>query len=724
VIFYKSGDQHPRSVQPEQAAGGTEMTNGVRTDTVPAGESRSPALRSLAAGGAGAEGFGSRVLIVALLVCVGYYLGSMLGFALTFHPRPISTLWPPNSLLLAALLLTPTRWWPVLILAAFPAHLAAQVQSGVPIAMVLGWFVSNCSEALIGATCLRRLIVGPLQFDSFRHVGMFLACGVLVGPVLSSFLDAGLVKLIGWGEGGYWQLWRMRFLSNAVAALTLAPLVVTWTQVGLRSLRTAFTWRIVEPGLLFLGLLAASVYVFAQTAADPATTPALFYVPLPFLLWAALRLGPQGSSAALLAVVIPAIWGAVHGVGPFVTGHPEADALAVQFFLIAVAVPVLLLSAVVEERRKAREALEASEKRSVQIFRSSPYPIAIVRRTDNTILDVNDRWESMFGIPRAQAIGRTSSELHIYVHDSDRRAFFDLLSAHGGARDMEADLCDSAGRVRRAVLSADIVTIGGVPCIITITRDITEQKRTEREAEEQRRQLTHLTRVAMLGELSGALAHELNQPLTAILSNAQAAQHLLAAEQVDTGELREILRDIAGEDRRAGEIIRRLRALFKNEATHFQALDVNDLVKDTLYLARGDLVTRSIDAVTHLAPGLPPVHGDRIQLQQVLLNLTMNACEAMSAGDPNGSTLTIRTQLAADGSVQLSVADCGPGIPAERLDKVFEAFFTTKRHGLGLGLSISGSIVGAHGGRLWAENNPDRGATFHVVLPAIAGVRP
>jgi C4-dicarboxylate-specific signal transduction histidine kinase len=271
------------------------------------------------------------------------------------------------------------------------------------------------------------------------------------------------------------------------------------------------------------------------------------------------------------------------------------------------------------------------------------------------------------------------------------------------------------------VLSADTVTIGGVPCIITITRDVTEQKRAEREAQEQRQQITHLTRVAMLGELSGALAHELNQPLTAILSNAQAAQHLLASNQIDTGELREILRDIATEDRRAGEIIRRLHALFKNEETHFQPLDVNDLVNDVLHLAHGDLVTRSIDAVAHLEPGLPQTRGDRVQLQQVLLNLAVNACEAMSTGDPPGHTLTIRTQRAADGGVQLSVSDDGPGIPAASLDKLFQPFFTTKRQGLGLGLSISRSIISAHRGRLWAENNPDRGATFHVVLPVVAG---
>jgi len=688
------------------------MDDAAHTDIRAAGESRLPVPGSRTGAGAAHFAVESRVLVSAALVCIAYYLGSRLGFALTFHPRPISTLWPPNSLLLAALLLTPARSWWLLLLAALPAHLAAQLQSGVPPAMVLGWFVSNCSEALIGALCVRRFVSGPLRFDSFRHVGVFLISGVLVGPLLSSFLDTGFVKLIGWGEGSYWQLWRMRFLSNSLAALTLVPLIVTWAQEALTSLRTVSAGRVAESGLLLLGLLATSILVFAQKGADAATTPALFYAPLPFLLWAAVRLGPRGTSAALFVVVMLAIWGAIHGQGPFVTSSPEENARAVQLFLIAVAVPLLLLAAVVEERGKAREALEQSEKRSAQVFRSSPYPIAIVRQSDQTIVDVNDRWEAMFGIARAEAIGRTTVDLHIYMNDADRRAFLDALSTHGVVWDKEADVRDSAGRVRHAVLSADSAVIGGVPCIITVVRDITQQRRAEREAEEQRQQLAHLNRVAMLGELSGALAHELNQPLTAILSNAQAAQHLLASDNVDLAELREILRDIADEDRRAGAVIGRLHALFKKGETHFQALDVNELVHDVLHLARGDLASRSIDSVMYLPTDLPQVRGDRIQLQQVLLNLVMNGCEAMSASEPDARTLTIRTQRAADGGVQVSVSDNGPGVPAE-------PFFTTKQQGLGLGLSISRSIVSAHGGGLWAENNPDRGATFHVVLPAL-----
>jgi PAS domain S-box-containing protein len=697
------------------------MSDGSKTHAVAIADGLTASASEMSAGGR-LPAVSSRALLAALVVMGGYYLGAKIGLALTYHPHPISTLWPPNALLLAALLLTPTRWWWLLVLAAFPAHLAAELQSGVPMAMVLGWFVSNCSEALIGAACLRRLVPGPVRFDTIRDVGVFLVFGGFVAPLLSTFLDAGIVKLVGWGEGGYWHLWRMRFFSNILAALTVVPLVVTWFTVGLASLRRMSFWRFMECGLLFLGLLAVGIVVFEQQNAGPMTAPALFYAPLPFLLWAAVRFGPAGTSAALAVVVMLAIWGAIHGQGPFVTSSPEDNARAVQLFLIAVAIPLLLLAAVIEEHGKAREDLELSERRSAQTFRSSPYPLAIVRQSDHSIVDVNDRWEAMYGIPRAEAVGRTTAELQIYVTDNDRCAFLEALAAYGTVRDKEADMRDRAGRVHQAVLSADAVTIGGVPCIITITRDITEQRRAERAWEEQRQQLTHLNRVAMLGELSGALAHELNQPLTAILSNAQAAQHLLAADRIDLGELREILRDIAEEDRRAGAVIHRLHALFKNGETHFQRLDANDLVNDVLHLARGDLITRGIGSVAHLSTGLPPVRGDRVQLQQVLLNLVMNACDAMSAGDSADRMLIIRTQAQADANVRLEVSDSGPGIPGERLDKLFDPFFTTKQKGLGLGLSISHSIVTAHSGRLWAQNNADRGATFCVVLPVFAGL--
>jgi C4-dicarboxylate-specific signal transduction histidine kinase len=250
---------------------------------------------------------------------------------------------------------------------------------------------------------------------------------------------------------------------------------------------------------------------------------------------------------------------------------------------------------------------------------------------------------------------------------------------------------------------------------------LAERRRVELETRGQRQQLAHLSRVSLLGGLSGALAHELNQPLTAILSNAQAAEHKLAAGGLERAELAEILRDIVDADRRASDVIRKLRVLFKNGDAQLQDLDVNDVVREVLDLAHGDLTTRHVTIVQRADARLPKARADRIQLQQVLLNLVVNACEAMSVDDLHERVLRVETRPGARDGVQISVIDSGPGFAASA-ETLFEPFYTTKPHGLGLGLSISRSIITAHGGRLWGDGAPGRGAAFHVhLLAALPG---
>ena len=280
-----------------------------------------------------------------------------------------------------------------------------------------------------------------------------------------------------------------------------------------------------------------------------------------------------------------------------------------------------------------------------------------------------------------------------------------------------------------------------------VSLDITRRKTAEIEAAQHRAELAHLTRVTTLSELSGSLAHELNQPLAIILSNAQAAQRLLAQSPPDVAEVNDILADIVGEDRRAGEVIQRLRALLKRGETASLPVALNEVVADVLRLIQGDLITRGV-AVTHsLAEGLPEVKGDRVQLQQVLLNLILNAADAMVANAPRTRRLHIST-VRHGNCVRVSVRDEGSGLSTDA-EKVFQPFFTTKPQGLGLGLSICRAIINAHGGRLWPEanafspapsstplspnqlgeggrfgggsrpNSTGRGTTFHFELPEI-----
>jgi signal transduction histidine kinase len=224
--------------------------------------------------------------------------------------------------------------------------------------------------------------------------------------------------------------------------------------------------------------------------------------------------------------------------------------------------------------------------------------------------------------------------------------------------------------------------------------------------------------VTALGELSSSLAHELTHPLTAILSNAQAAQRFLARDDVDLDEIREILNDIATEDQRAGEVIHRLRLLLKKgePPKHCDDVDLNEVVRDVLKLMRNDLINQNVTVDTDLAQNLPAVTGDRVELQQVLLNLVLNACEAMADCGSSEPQLLIASKLEKS-AVQVSVTDRGGGIPEKKIEQVFERFFTTKKEGMGLGLSICRTIVNAHRGEIWVTNNGEGGATFHFSLP-------
>jgi len=216
------------------------------------------------------------------------------------------------------------------------------------------------------------------------------------------------------------------------------------------------------------------------------------------------------------------------------------------------------------------------------------------------------------------------------------------------------------------------------------------------------------------------LAHEVNQPLMAILSNAQAALRFLARDPGNSDRIRHILEDIAEDDKRAGEVIRRLRALLMKKQIRYRALEINEVVLDVLGVLRHDLSNRGVAARTELAADLPAVNGDPVQLQQVLLNLIMNGCDAMN-GALADRRLTLRTALSADGEIQVSVTDRGRGIPPADMERIFEPFVSTKAEGMGLGLSICRTIVTAHRGQLWAVNNADRGASFHFTVPAERG---
>ena len=260
---------------------------------------------------------------------------------------------------------------------------------------------------------------------------------------------------------------------------------------------------------------------------------------------------------------------------------------------------------------------------------------------------------------------------------------------------------------------------------VAFVLDLTERKEAEQNLRESERryreaqaELAHVTRVTTLGELAASIAHEVNQPLAAVVANAEACLRWLDRETPDLDEARRSVEWVIDDGNRASEVIRRVRALAKKTDTEKVPLDINDVVREVIALVQRELVSHQVSLRTDFAPALPMILADRVQLQQVIINLVMNGIEAMQAVTDRPRELVIRSRQDETQQVLISVTDCGVGISAENADRLFNAFFTTKSSGIGMGLSICRSIMEAHGGRLWAIANVPHGATFQFTLPA------
>ena len=251
------------------------------------------------------------------------------------------------------------------------------------------------------------------------------------------------------------------------------------------------------------------------------------------------------------------------------------------------------------------------------------------------------------------------------------------------------------------------------------SRDCTQRKHAEQETLRLRQEIAHVSRVSMMGQLATSLAHEINQPLGAILRNAEAAELFMQHESPDLDEIRAILADIRKDDQRAGTVIDRMRALLKRHDLDTRPLDTGECVGDAAGLVQADAASRNVKLELEVPGDLPLVRGDRVHLQQVLLNLILNGMDALNGAAREDRRVTVSARFDGVKTVEFAVRDTGHGIPEDKLAHVFDPFFTTKPNGMGMGLAISRTIIEAHGGRLWAENGADGGAVFRFTLPVV-----
>jgi two-component system, LuxR family, sensor kinase FixL len=646
------------------------------------------------------------VLAISATAAVIYYVCAIIGLRLRLPPSTPSVLWPPNAALAALLLwVPPARWWSVLAGAAV-AHGAVQLPIWSP-DFVAAIFVTNCSEAVIAAALIRLFSDAPAQLDTLRRTAVFLICAGLTAPLVSSFLDAGVVTLFH-GED-YWTVWRMRLTSNTLAELAVVPAVLGLLNCNHEAWRRP-SRRWLDSAAISAGLVLVSLAIYLD-AGQIGLARAPLAPFLPFLLWAAVRFGSAGVGLSALATVLLAVGSTFVGEGITQLIPPQDRIGLVQVFLLATTVPLLCVGALIEERQTADE-LKSS------ILAAIPSLVAVVSR-DGRIVAVNEGWRRH---TRDSAVGPGTP-------------YFDLWR---GVTDGSSDSIATGDRIRQVLdgsapgLVLEYATdnqAGGqwwllsvVPrkgteggAVITHT-DMTIQKRAELEAQRSRDELAHATRVWVMGELTASLSHQLHQPLTSIIGNAQAGRRFIEAQPPNVAEVRHIFNDIAADAERAADVVRAVREMLRKDVAEYQPVDVNAVVRDTAALITGEAVIRSVSLQLVLEPSLPPVRGRTVQLRQVMLNLLVNAIEATAGQSGSEKNVIVRTASDAAG-ISVSVIDTGCGLPLGADDQIFEPLYTTKDSGMGMGLPIARAIVQAHGGSMSAGNGPDGGAVFQFTLP-------
>jgi PAS domain S-box-containing protein len=375
----------------------------------------------------------------------------------------------------------------------------------------------------------------------------------------------------------------------------------------------------------------------------------------------------------------------------------------------------------ITEYKRAAEALRASEAQLRLMADSLPVLISYVNREQRYQFN-NLAYARWFGVPRDSLKGVSVREvLGDNAYQAIRGYIEKALAGEEVRFETELRTQPDPGRYVLAHYVPNVDRNGRVLGFYALVQDVTEQKRIDLEIQRQREQLAHVSRVATLGELTASLAHEIHQPLAAIMSNAQAALRFLDQEDPDLNEVRDILADIVQDDRRADEVIRRLRRFLRRDKPELTPLDVNEIIQEVMTLLKREALLRGVAIDMELGAQLPPVVGDRIQLQQVVLNLVLNAVDAMARIEPQSRVVVVQTERENEGEARVAVRDFGTGLDEQNLHRIFEPFYTTKSEGLGMGLAICRSIVEAHGGRLRAANNHDRGATFTFTIPVSRG---
>src|SRR5213080_2652000 len=774
---------------------------------------------------------------IGLLTLV-YFIAGKFGLMLASLHASASPVWPPAGIALAALLVLGYRAWPAIFVGAFLVNLSTAGNVATSLAVASG----NTLEAMCGAWLVNRFAGGTAAFD--RPQGIFkFALAAVVSTIISPAFGVTSLALAGFADWtNYGAIWLTWWLGDTTSDLLIAPLIILWS---IASKRRWNRREAVEVGILLLLLFVLSEAVFGGWLTISVRNYPIAFICGAIVIWTAFRFTQRETATGIFILSAIAIWGTLHGFGPFVGETENQSLLALQYWTAVVTITAMALSAGMAERGRAEEALRESEARTNLAANAANLGLWLWNIPGDELW-VTEKWRKLFGFADSEPV--KFDRLLQVVHPGDRERMKQLVQhmfEHGGeyeseyritrpdgstrwilghgsveldergkpafargvSRDItkrkiaEEELRESEARFRTVADSAPVlIWMSGPDKLCTFFNkgwlnftgrtmeqelgkgwtegvhaddldhclevygnsfnarqpftmeyrlrrndgeyrwlldigtprfsddgeflgyigsciDLTERKQAELEHQRQNMELARVGRVAVMGELAASLAHEVNNPIGAMVANASAGQRLIATGKVEIGELNDLLADIAADGRRAGEIVQSIRNMVRKGKERRSLIEINDAIQDLLRIIHAEAVERDVTVVTEIDSDSCRVMADRVQLLQVLLNLTMNGFEAMSVIRCDARRITIRADRNENGEICISVRDSGPGFPAGLVEQLFEPFFSTKAEGTGMGLAIARSIIEAHGGTLAGENCEDGGACFIVRLP-------
>jgi PAS domain S-box-containing protein len=631
-------------------------------------------------------------------------------YGMAFSQNSASPFWFPDSALLCALLLVPQQRWAFYVLLTLPIRVFSEASNAVPPWFLGLAFTIDAVKGVLTAAALRRWVPGPLRFGSIRQFSMFALIAALLVPALGAFAGAGARNLLG---HPYWASWDQWFMGNGLSQLIITPAVLClafaerpWPRWSKRRVFEVCTVGIV---------LAVTSRLAANTGEGTIDLlQARFYAPVPFMFWAAVRFGMPGAAGAIAISAYYVTQAAIAGHGPFAGLSPDETAASLQNFLLLRAAPLYLIAIGVEQNRSVERRLRESDERFRAMADGAPVLI-FYSGPDNRIEFFNQRWLEFTGRPLDEERGEGWTA---GVHPDDLP---NLLAAQrrcfAARRPFELEY-----RLRRKDGEYRWMVSLGIPRsgprgeflgYVGSAMDISDRKRVE----EATRALTHSQRLASMGELTALIAHEVRQPLCAMLVNTDTLDRLVRGDELALPLIQGIISRIREDILRADGTISRVRTFVRQRELDHRAVDLNEVVSDVLRFVASEARRRGVQLYSRVALDLPAVRGDAAHLQQVLVNLIVNAMDASSDQPEGERVVRICTQALEGGRVEVSVRDRGRGIEPDALPRLFDPFFTTGKDGVGLGLSVAHTIVIAHRGRIWAENNPDGGATLRVAIP-------